>query len=177
MKLLFPKRNYNVLSPSSYTHILYLWERLIYFQDRSANSSAGKHVDQSWEYINRSWTHECGNWDWGRAVPRKGIHKWDFPCSVVLSKAVFIFSDTLHKVQFFLLEKSSPQTKLSLIWCSGNYVLGFEKYLVWKIGGKSENQLALQFNSVHSRMTRCIAAASFAMEFAFLLNIAGALYF
>jgi hypothetical protein len=56
-------------------------------------------------------------------------------------------------------------------------VLGFEKYLVWKNGGKSENQLALQFNSVHSRVTRCISAASFAMEFAFLLNIAGALYF
>ncbi len=33
--------------------------------------------------INRSQTHECGNWDWGRAIPRKGIHKWDFPCSVV----------------------------------------------------------------------------------------------
>ncbi len=25
-----------------------------------------------------SQTHECGHWDWGRAVPRKGIHKWDF---------------------------------------------------------------------------------------------------
>jgi hypothetical protein len=37
---------------------------------------------QSWEYINRSQTHECGNWDWGRAIPRKEIHKWDFPCSV-----------------------------------------------------------------------------------------------
>ncbi len=22
-----------------------------------------KYVDQSWEYINRSQTHECGNWD------------------------------------------------------------------------------------------------------------------
>jgi hypothetical protein len=56
-------------------------------------------------------------------------------------------------------------------------VLGFEKYLVWKNGGKSENQLALQFNSVHSRVTGFIAAASFAMEFAFLFNIARALYF
>ncbi len=32
--------------------------------------------------VNRSQTHECGNWDWGRVIPRKGIHKWDFPCSV-----------------------------------------------------------------------------------------------
>ncbi len=40
-----------------------------------------KYVDRSWEYINRSQTH--GNWDWGRAIPRKGIHKWDFGCSAV----------------------------------------------------------------------------------------------
>ncbi len=25
--------------------------------------------DRSWEYINRSQTHECGNWAWGRAIP------------------------------------------------------------------------------------------------------------
>ena len=30
MKLLFPKQNYNVLSPSSYTHIQYLWEIYIF---------------------------------------------------------------------------------------------------------------------------------------------------
>jgi hypothetical protein len=40
-------------------------------------------VDRSWEYINRSQTHEYGNWGWGRAIPRKGKHKWDFPCSVL----------------------------------------------------------------------------------------------
>ncbi len=26
------------------------------------------------KYINRSQTHECGNGDWGRTIPRKGIH-------------------------------------------------------------------------------------------------------
>ncbi len=60
----------------------YICERFIYFRDRSAYPAAGKYVDQSWEYINCSQTRECGNWDWGRAIPRKGIHKWDFPCSV-----------------------------------------------------------------------------------------------
>ncbi len=44
-------------------------ERFIYSQDLSAYSAAGKYVDRSWEYINRSQTHECGNWDWGRAIP------------------------------------------------------------------------------------------------------------
>ncbi len=42
-------------------------------------------MDRSWEYINRSQTHECGNWYWGRAIPRKGIHKLEFPCSVAAS--------------------------------------------------------------------------------------------
>ncbi len=30
-----------------------------------------------------SQTHECGNWDWVRAIPRKGRHKWDFRCSAL----------------------------------------------------------------------------------------------
>jgi hypothetical protein len=32
-------------------------------------------VDRSWEYINRSQTHECGNWGLGCTIPRKGIYK------------------------------------------------------------------------------------------------------
>ncbi len=40
-------------------------ERFIYSHDRSAYSTAGKYVDGSWNInsINRSQTHECGNWD------------------------------------------------------------------------------------------------------------------
>jgi hypothetical protein len=40
------------------------------------------HVDQFLEYVNRSQTHKWGNWDWGRAIPFLGIHKWDFRFSV-----------------------------------------------------------------------------------------------
>ncbi len=50
-----------------------------------------KYVDRSWEYINRSQTHECGNWGWGRAIPRKGIHKWDFRCSAYLTYGKIYF--------------------------------------------------------------------------------------
>ncbi len=42
-----------------------------------------KYVDWSWEYINRSKTHECGNGGWGRAIPRKGIYKRNCRCSVL----------------------------------------------------------------------------------------------
>jgi hypothetical protein len=45
MNLLFPKQNYTVLSPSSYTHISA--RDLYIFQDRSAYSAAGKYVDPS----------------------------------------------------------------------------------------------------------------------------------
>ncbi len=31
-----------------------------------------------WEYIKRSQTLGCGNWDWGHAIPKKGIHKMGF---------------------------------------------------------------------------------------------------
>ncbi len=80
----------------------YICERFIYFQDRSAHSAAGKFVSRSWEYISPSQTHECGNWEWGRAIPRKGRHKWDFPCSVCyyfVQYSLFLFrsGDEAHR--------------------------------------------------------------------------------
>ncbi len=80
----FLKQYYNFLSPNSYIHS-YICERFIFFQDRSVYFAAAKYVDWSWEYLNRSQTHECGNWDWGRAIPRKGIHKWELGCSMGLN--------------------------------------------------------------------------------------------
>jgi hypothetical protein len=57
MKQLFPKQNYNVMSPRSYTHIsvrdLYI-SRIGLPILVQGNTVCG----QSWEYINRSWTHE-----------------------------------------------------------------------------------------------------------------------
>ncbi len=41
-------------------------ERFIYSHNRPAYSAARKYLDRYWKYINRSQTHECGNWDWGR---------------------------------------------------------------------------------------------------------------
>ncbi len=79
-KQIFPEKEYRGLSPNFYIHVsvsniylptiglpIFCWR---------------KYVDRSWDYINRSQTHECWNWGWGRAIPRKGIHKWDFRCSV-----------------------------------------------------------------------------------------------
>ncbi len=66
MKLLFQKQNYNVLSLSSFTHI--------FVRDL---------------YISRIW-------DWGRAIPRKGIRKCDFTCSAS-SNLSFIWAWDVQK--------------------------------------------------------------------------------
>ncbi len=68
--------------PQSQSPCSRVCERDIYSQDMSAHSAAGKLVDQSWEYINRSQTHERGSWDWGRAINYLGMLKWDFRRSV-----------------------------------------------------------------------------------------------
>jgi hypothetical protein len=77
MKLLFPKQNFNVLTPSSYTHIS-VRDLYTVFPGSVCLFCSRKYVDRCWEYKNQSQTHECGNWDWSRAIPRKGIHICDF---------------------------------------------------------------------------------------------------
>ncbi len=41
-------------------------------------------MDQSWEYINCSQIHECGNLKRDHEVSFLGIHTWDFRYSVML---------------------------------------------------------------------------------------------
>ncbi len=69
--------------------LIYLWEIYI-FPKSVCLCCCRKYVDRSWECINRSQTHECWNWDWSCAIPRKGIHKWDFCCSVGLKLSFII---------------------------------------------------------------------------------------
>ncbi len=59
-----------MLSLSIPTLILYICDSFIYFQDRFVYFAVAKYVDWSSEYIIRLQTHKCGNWDWGRAIPR-----------------------------------------------------------------------------------------------------------
>jgi hypothetical protein len=62
-----------IAQPQSQFPHWFVFERFIYSHDQPAYSSAGNMwiVDLSWEYINRSQTHDCGNWNWGRATPEK----------------------------------------------------------------------------------------------------------
>ncbi len=87
LKQIIPEKEYRGLRPNFQIHVsvsdprwvcLFCWR---------------KYVDWSWEYINRSKTHECGNWGWGRAIPRKGIYK----------RTVYsTYTITLHRTSFAL---------------------------------------------------------------------------
>ncbi len=69
-------------------------ERFIYSHDRSPYSAGGNTVCRPiLGYINRSQRHECWNWGWGRAIPRKGIYKGDFRCSVVCYQTFIILKN------------------------------------------------------------------------------------
>jgi|688.fasta_scaffold940407_2 hypothetical protein len=80
-KQIFPEKELRVHSPTSpLSTVMCLW--VIYIFPQSVCLLCCRtYVDRSWKYINHSQIHECGNLDWGRAFPRKGIHTWDFPCS------------------------------------------------------------------------------------------------
>jgi hypothetical protein len=58
--------------------LIYLWE-IYMFPGSVCLFAAAKYVDRSWEH--RSQTHDCRNWDWGRAIPFRGMHKFDFRSS------------------------------------------------------------------------------------------------
>jgi hypothetical protein len=64
-------------------------ERFIYSNSNgpSAYSAAGKYVDRSWDYIIAQRLMNVGIG--GRAIPRKGIHKWDFLRSACCSRRIF----------------------------------------------------------------------------------------
>ncbi len=56
-----------IVRPQSWFPHSFVWERT-YSQDRFTYFTATEYADRSWGYINRSQTHECGNWDCGRAI-------------------------------------------------------------------------------------------------------------
>ena len=60
------------------------------------------------KYINRSQTHECGNWAWGPANPFLGLHKWDFRCSAWLKNFLFRPAESGTNLSLWLAKESQP---------------------------------------------------------------------
>jgi hypothetical protein len=70
-------------------------------------------------------THECGNWGWGRAIPRKGIHKRNCRCSVAVWNDEPKNFQTLNKVRMpsfaeFTFWTLSPAAHLLGVVTSGS---------------------------------------------------------
>ncbi len=64
-----------VLSPNYHIHVSV---SDLYIPKIGSRIPAAVYADRSWEYINGSQTHECGNWDCGRAIPFLGIFVSNF---------------------------------------------------------------------------------------------------
>jgi hypothetical protein len=61
LKQIFPEKEYRCLSPNF--HIHHVSVRELYISTMELPFLCWwKYVDRSWDYINRSRTHECGNW-------------------------------------------------------------------------------------------------------------------
>ncbi len=85
-------------------------ELFIYSQDRSTYFPAAEQADRSWEHINRSQTHEWGNWDWGRAILFLGIFVSNFRYCVF---AVWSRKEMLIPYMSFLSRQRSLIHKLA----------------------------------------------------------------
>jgi hypothetical protein len=61
LKQIFPENKYRDLSPNLQLHVS-VSELYIPTMGLPFLLEEMQYVDRSWEYINRSQTHECGNW-------------------------------------------------------------------------------------------------------------------
>ncbi len=75
-------------------------------------------ADPSWEYIIRSQTHECGNWDWGPDIPFLGIFVSNFrhfvfavPSSSGPSTCVLNCKKILFLLIFSMWHGKSPRAR------------------------------------------------------------------
>ncbi len=100
-KQIFPEKEYLGLSPNFHIHASVSHLYIPTIRLSILREEICRVVDLSWDFINRSLAHECWNWGWGRAIPRKGIHKGDFRCSAHLLHyflpLVFLLSTSMQK--------------------------------------------------------------------------------
>ncbi len=120
------KRNIGASVPIS--TFMYLWANYI-FPRWVCLFCWRKYVDWSWEYINRSKTHECGNWGWGRAIPRKGIYKRNCRCSALV---INDFATDPFWIPLYIMK----------IWFSFFYQCK-DKYINWEDTGDCRSALGI----------------------------------
>ena len=117
LKQIFPEKEYRGLSPNFHIHVS-VSELYCIFPRWVCLFCWRKYVDRSWEYKNRLQTHECWNWGWGRAIPRKGIYKRNCRCSVVwfIQQTICLMWLVIYKMQFMWVVTT---------WCSCDALCGW----------------------------------------------------
>ncbi len=75
-KHIIPERNSAALVPI--LTFMFMWAIYIFQQSVCLFCCRKKGGPIVEIYLDHSQTHECGNWDWGRAIPFLGIHKSKF---------------------------------------------------------------------------------------------------
>ncbi len=63
-----------------------------------------EYADRSWEYINRSQMHECGNWDWDPDIPFLGIFVSKF--------RYFVFAVHKPRIRCYRFKRRDPETEM-----------------------------------------------------------------
>ncbi len=72
-------------------------------------------------------SHECGNWNWGRAIPFLGIHKWDFRCRVYsccfsgASREERERGDYELSVAWLGFRREQREKRVTVWWGTGSY--------------------------------------------------------
>ncbi len=132
-KQIFPDKELHGLSPKTSS----VCERFICIPwiGLSTYSAAGNSVDRSWEHINRSQTHECGNWDWGPAISFLEMKKWDFRCSAMtaMHPTWKQISQQLFWIFFFFANFYTENPIFQKLYCFFTF---FAKYTKWTCSDK-----------------------------------------
>jgi hypothetical protein len=106
--------------------------RFMYSDDRSAYSAAGKYIGEPIQgiyCINRLQTHECGNWDRGRAVSFLGRHESKFLCSRLQDIKRLDAPPTFNKISKFLPPYICYPRVIGQFFLVSNWSSAFERFL------------------------------------------------
>ncbi len=77
-----------------------VFERFIYIPGSVYIFPPAEQADPSWEYIIRSQTHECGNWDWGPDIAFLGIFVSNFRHFVFAVQSPSRFQTSLKNAKY-----------------------------------------------------------------------------
>ncbi len=124
LRYIFPKQNYNVLSPNFNT-MYSIWGLPIFCSQKA---------DLSWEYISCLQTHECRNWEWWCTASFLGTNKSNFRSSAYSMQFHTLISEPQDPFNNGVSWLNSLLLVLAYALCTVNIVVQFETVVQCKKG-------------------------------------------